>query len=56
MPTVDCRRMYSDLAWLFPLISPLEEYADEARNLWEIIVHHTRIHLKTLLDLGSGSG
>ncbi len=56
MPTIDCRRMYSDLAWLFPLISPLEEYIDEAKDLWEIIIHHARIHPKTLLDLGSGTG
>jgi len=56
MPPVDCRRMYSDLAWLFPLISPPDEYTYEATELWETIKHHAKLQPKTLLDLGSGAG
>lgn len=49
-------RLYNDLAWLWPVISPPEEYADESgywrRALWDKLGvgrHH-------ILELGAGGG
>ena len=55
-PASEGRRMYSDLAWLFPLISPPDEYTDEAQEIREALNRHSKIIPITLLDLGSGGG
>ncbi len=49
-------RMYHDLAYLWPIISPPEEYTVEAWHLREVI--HTRLGpgKHTLLELGVGGG
>lgn len=46
---------YTDLADLWPLISPVEDYADEAAEIARVLqaVHPTA---RTLLELGSGGG
>lgn len=50
-------RLYSDLAWLWPLVSDREEYAEES-DCWRLLLHEhlgggRRHHL---LELGVGGG
>jgi SAM-dependent methyltransferase len=51
--------LYGDLAWLWPLLSPPESYADEAASL---VRHYTSLRGRargtrpSLLDLGAGGG
>lgn len=49
-------RLYSDLAWLWPVISPPEEYADDAvhwrRALWDKLGGGRH----RILELGAGGG
>ncbi|MEW5872305.1 MAG: class I SAM-dependent methyltransferase [Chloroflexota bacterium] len=52
----DQKRLYADLAWLWPLISPPEDYVSEAGEFVQAIRQHARIEVKTLLDLGCGGG
>lgn len=52
----DIRRMYSDLAWAWPLISPPEDYIAEANETAELIRNHSRLEPQTLLHLGCGGG
>jgi SAM-dependent methyltransferase len=49
-------RLYHDLAWLFPIVSPPEDYVNEAAEFARAIRQHARIPVKTLLDLGCGAG
>lgn len=49
-------RLYNDLAWAFPIITPLEHYLEETELFCNIIREHSKIHLKTLLHLGCGGG
>ena len=52
----DQRRMYADLAWTWPIISPPEDYIEEAEELHRILQAHAHIQVNTLLDLGCGGG
>jgi SAM-dependent methyltransferase len=49
-------RLYEDLAWTWPIISPPEEYAEEAEQFSSAILKYSKIPVKTLLDLGCGGG
>lgn len=49
-------RMYRDLAWLWPLISQPEEYAEEATYWRKILRDHLGPGKHTLLELGVGGG
>jgi len=49
-------RLYGDLAWLFPIVSPLEQYLDETELFCRKIAHNLRIPGTTLLHLGCGVG
>lgn len=58
---VNSQRLYADLAYLWPVISPVEDYASEAAQFIDQILAHTRIPNRdpsrpTLLDLGCGGG
>jgi len=55
-PPSDQRRLYDDLAWTWPIISPPEDYVDEAEEFAKIVREHSRIEVKALLDLGCGGG
>ncbi|NCA82474.1 MAG: class I SAM-dependent methyltransferase [Opitutae bacterium] len=56
-PSPDTPRLYSDLAWLWPLWGdPAGEYAHFARFVAERIRHHARRPLETLLDVACGGG
>ncbi len=48
-------RMYTDLASWWPLLSPPEEYAEEASIYLDILLGHSP-RPRTLLELGSGGG
>jgi SAM-dependent methyltransferase len=50
------QRLYSDLAWLWPIISPPDHYVAEALEFVDAIRKHARIEVRTLLDLGCGGG
>jgi SAM-dependent methyltransferase len=49
-------RLYGDLAWTWPIISPPEDYVGEAETFVKEIRTHSRIEVNTLLDLGCGGG
>jgi SAM-dependent methyltransferase len=48
--------MYADLAWLFPIITPVEHYVDEAAEFVQAIQRHAQRPVRTLLNLGTGGG
>ena len=49
-------RLYHDLSFLWPIVSPPEEYAVEARHLREILFGKLGPRRHTLLELGVGGG
>jgi len=49
-------RLYSDLAYLWPIISPPEEYASEARYFADVIQEELGPGRHKLLELGVGGG
>lgn len=49
-------RLYDDLSWTWPIISPLEHYLEETELFCNIIKKHSKIPVKTLLHLGCGGG
>jgi len=52
----DQRRLYGDLAWIWPIVSPPEHYVGEGELFTKLIRKHSRIPVKTLLHLGCGAG
>jgi SAM-dependent methyltransferase len=52
----DEQRLYGDLAWTWPIISPVEDYIEETKLFSKLIKEHSRIEVKTLLHLGCGGG
>ncbi len=48
--------MYDELASWWPLISPLEDYADEAAFFWQVLSNAGLPASPTLLELGCGGG
>ncbi len=59
MSTVRSRdkwRLYQDLAWTFPIVSPPEDYAQEARQFWRFLRSGRRKPVCHVLHLGSGAG
>lgn len=55
-PPGDERRLYGDLSWTWPIISPPEHYVNEAEAAQTIIREHSKIPPETLLHLGCGGG
>jgi len=53
---VDIPRLYTDLADWWPLLSPPEEYAEEAATYTRLLVESAQGPLETVLELGSGGG
>jgi SAM-dependent methyltransferase len=50
-------RLYNDLAWLWPVLSPPADYAAEAGVILDLIHdHHAGPDRPTVLDLGAGAG
>jgi len=52
----DERRLYGDLAWTWPIISPVGNYIEETELFSKIIKENSKIEVKTLLNLGCGGG
>ena len=52
----DARRLYDDLAWLWPIISPPEDYVAEGEHFARLIADHCDGEARRLLDLGCGGG
>ncbi len=52
----DTRRLYHDLSWIWPIISPPEDYAEETELFSRVIKDHAKIEVKSLLHLGCGGG
>ena len=50
------RHLYKDLAWIFPIISPPEDYIEETKFYYQWIKQISKIPVKTLLHLGCGAG
>jgi SAM-dependent methyltransferase len=52
----DERRLYNDLAWTWPIISPPEDYVAESEYFAQVISQHATIGQRSLLHLGCGGG
>jgi len=55
-PAGDARRLYGDLAWTWPIISPPEDYVRESELLARIVRTEAGRAARTLLHLGCGGG
>ncbi|MBI4668507.1 MAG: methyltransferase domain-containing protein [Elusimicrobia bacterium] len=51
----DKKRMYNDLAWLFPIVGPLRDYLKETESAFRLM-KRSCAPIKTILHLGSGAG
>ena len=49
-------RLYGDLAWLWPIISPPGDYLAEADEIATLLRRHGRREILKVLDLGCGGG
>lgn len=52
----DVRRLYHELSWLWPIISPPEDYIEETEFFSRIIKEMAAIDVQSLLHLGCGGG
>jgi SAM-dependent methyltransferase len=52
----DTRRLYHDLSWIWPVVSPPEDYIEESDFLCRIIREKAAIEVRTILHLGCGGG
>ncbi|UCF08058.1 MAG: class I SAM-dependent methyltransferase [Thermoplasmata archaeon] len=52
----DEQRLYSDLAWTWPIISPTEDYVEMAGYIANTVRKHADIQVDSLLNLGCGGG
>jgi len=52
----DERRLYNDLAWTWPIISPAEDYVEESESFSRILKEEAKIEVQSLLHLGCGGG
>jgi SAM-dependent methyltransferase len=55
-PEKDTRRLYSDLAWTWPIIRPVEDYVKETETFSRTLKQEAKIEVKNLLHLGCGGG
>jgi len=49
-------RLYKDLSWTWPIISPPKDYIEEVEFFVAKIKEHAKIETKSLLNLGCGGG
>lgn len=55
-PPKDARRLYKDLSWTWPIVSPPEEYREEARQFWDFLRKTASGRVRNVLHLGCGAG
>jgi SAM-dependent methyltransferase len=56
LPERDARRLYNDLAWTWHIISPPDDYIPESEHYHSLYTTHSKIPVRTLLNLGCGGG
>ena len=49
-------RLYNDLAWTWPIISPVKDYIEETELFSKLIREYSKVEVKTLFHLGCGGG
>jgi len=54
--TEETNRLYTDLAWLWPIWGSPEEYADYCHHVVRLISEHAQISVRSLLNIGCGGG
>ncbi len=54
--SVDKRRMYGDLSWTWPIISPPDDYREETEEYIRLIKDQSRIPVSKVLNMGCGGG
>jgi SAM-dependent methyltransferase len=52
----DARRLYHDLIWIWPIVSPSEDYIEETEFFSRVIKEKAGLEARTLLHLGCGGG
>jgi SAM-dependent methyltransferase len=52
----DARRLYHDLSWIWPIVSPPEDYVEETEFFSRIIKEEAKIKVRSLLHMGCGGG
>ena len=52
----DSQRLYHDLSWIWPIVSPPEDYVEETEFFSRVIKERTEIDVRSLLHLGCGGG
>jgi SAM-dependent methyltransferase len=52
----DIRRLYNDLSWTWPIISPPADYIEEGEKYKNLFNKYSKIPVSTLLNLGCGGG
>lgn len=55
-PPKDERRLYKDLSWTWPIISPPGDYREEARRFWGFLRRTASGEVREVLHLGCGAG
>ncbi len=55
-PDDDIRRLYGDLAWTWPILSPPADYIDETGEFVRLINRFCRMPARSVLNLGCGGG
>ncbi len=56
MTTAVKEKLYTDLAWIWPVMSPPEDYIEEAEYFASLIEKYAKSPVKTVLNLGCGGG
>jgi SAM-dependent methyltransferase len=56
MSNVNEQRLYRDLAWLFPILTPYKNYEEEGKFFLGKILEYAVDDAETLLDIGCGGG
>jgi SAM-dependent methyltransferase len=52
----DKRRLYNDLAWTWPIISPPKDYIEETEETIDLFRRYARIPVERIINLGCGGG
>jgi len=52
----ETRRLYHDLSWIWPIVSPPEDYVEETEFFCRVINEEAKLNVRSLLHLGCGGG